>query len=153
MPRVAGSYASSSGLPVPTARQTPKLYVLDSGPAAWLIGIESATQLATHPLRGALFETWVVAEFLKRRFHDGKPSNLSCWRDRSGHEIDLLAETADGIQPIEIEATATPAFDAFAGARLWPSIAKAAAIRPWLIYGGEQTEHRSDVDVVSWLDV
>jgi predicted AAA+ superfamily ATPase len=133
--------------------KTPKLYFLDSGLAAWLIGIESAAQLATHPLRGALFETWVVAEFLKRRFHAGKPSNLSFWRDRSGHEIDLLAETVDGIQPIEIKATATPASDAFAGLRLWASIAQTAATRPALIYGGDKTEHRSDVDVVSWRDV
>jgi len=39
-----------------------KLYFYDTGLAAWLLGIQSADQLAIHPQRGALFETWVVGE-------------------------------------------------------------------------------------------
>jgi predicted AAA+ superfamily ATPase len=133
--------------------KTPKLYFLDSGLAAWLLGIERADQLATHPLRVPLFETWVVAELLKHRFNEGKPSNLSFWRDRAGHEIDLLVEGASGIQPVEIKATATPTSDAAAGVRRWQTIAAADAARPALIYGGSTTEHRSTIDLVSWRDV
>lgn len=42
-----------------------KLHFVDSGLACHLLGIRSADQLRTHPLRGAVFESWVVAEVLK----------------------------------------------------------------------------------------
>ena len=44
--------------------KSPKLYFYDVGFAAYLIGIERAEQIATHPLRGALFENMVVVEAL-----------------------------------------------------------------------------------------
>ena len=59
--------------------KTPKLYFYDVGVAARLIGIESAEQMNTHPLRGALFENWVIVEHLKRRWNAGKESNLFFW--------------------------------------------------------------------------
>lgn len=79
--------------------KTPKLYFHDTGLAAWLLGIESAAQVASHPLRGALFETWVVADYLKKRLNTARPSNLSFWRDRSGHEVDLLVEQGGNWKP------------------------------------------------------
>jgi predicted AAA+ superfamily ATPase len=45
--------------------KTPKLYFIDTGLAAWLLGIREPAQLALHPLRGALFESLIVGEFLK----------------------------------------------------------------------------------------
>ena len=49
--------------------KTPKLYFLDTGLAAFLIGIRHKDQLKTHPLRGELFETLIMSEiiYLKRR--------------------------------------------------------------------------------------
>jgi predicted AAA+ superfamily ATPase len=54
----------------------PKLYFLDTGLAASLLGIQTPAQLVPHPLRGALFETLIVAEYLKARFNAGFPANL-----------------------------------------------------------------------------
>ena len=56
------------------------------------MGIKGAAALRTHPQREALFETWVVSELLKLRFHAGLPSDLFFWRDRSGNEVDVLVE-------------------------------------------------------------
>ena len=61
--------------------RTPKLYFHDVGLASYLIGIEHAGQIATHPLRGPLFENAVVVEALKHRFNRGRRSNLSFFRD------------------------------------------------------------------------
>jgi len=44
------------------ARKAFRSCIFDTGLAAWLLGIQSADQLAIHPQRGALFETWVVGE-------------------------------------------------------------------------------------------
>jgi hypothetical protein len=52
--------------------KTPKLHFLDSGLVCWLLGIQSPSQLRDHPLRGAMFETWVASEVLKARLHRGQ---------------------------------------------------------------------------------
>ena len=49
--------------------KTPKLYFLDTGLVAWLLGIQNADQLAIHSMRGALFEGRVIQELLKARFN------------------------------------------------------------------------------------
>ena len=47
--------------------KTPKLYFYDTGLLCYLLGIENAKQLQTHPLRGSIFENMVVVELLKSR--------------------------------------------------------------------------------------
>ncbi len=93
----------------------PKLYFYDVGLAAYLLGIEHPQQIATHPLRGALFENLVVVEALKYRFNRGLDSNLSFFRDSRGLEVDLLYQTANEKIAMEIKSSATPSnhfFDA-----------------------------------------
>lgn len=133
--------------------KTPKLYFIDTGLAAWLLGIETASQLASHPLRGELFETWVVGEYLKHRFNGGHPSNLTFWRDRQGHEVDLLVETGDRLQPIEIKAGATVHRDSFKGLRRWLELAGGSAANPALIYAGDQRQQRQGIAVRPWRDL
>lgn len=50
----------------------PKLHFHDSGLVCWLLGIREASQLRSHPLRGAIFESWVVSEILKHRTNRGE---------------------------------------------------------------------------------
>ena len=65
--------------------KTPKLYFHDTDLAAFLLGIQTPEQLATHSSRGALFETMVVAEYLRECWNRGAVSNLYFWRDSSGN--------------------------------------------------------------------
>lgn len=130
--------------------KTPKLYLLDTGLAAWLLGIEHAGQLNTHPLRGVLFETWVVAEYLKMRLNTARSSNLSFWRDRSGHEVGLLIEYGGELQAIEIKSGATVSRDALGGLKKWQAIAGQMLPRPRLIFGGDETQYRSEADIIPW---
>jgi hypothetical protein len=94
--------------------KSPKLYFLDTGLACCLLGIENAAVLETHPLRGPLFETFVVAERWKRLAHAGRPDNLFYYRDSKKREIDLVEETPDGLELCEIKSGATVAADWFA---------------------------------------
>ncbi|HYL05526.1 MAG TPA: DUF4143 domain-containing protein [Thermoanaerobaculia bacterium] len=130
--------------------KTPKLYFYDSGLAAWLLGIQSAEQLAVHPQRGALFESWVVAELLKARFARGLGSNLFFWRDRSGHEVDLLIEQGAALTPVEIKSGRTVASDFFNGLDDWRKISGQAETAAWLVYGGEREQTRARVRVLPW---
>ena len=127
--------------------RTPKLYFHDVGLASHLIGIEHASQISSHPLRGQLFENAVVAEALKHRFNRGLRSNLSFFRDSRGLECDLLHESGDGIAAIEIKAGATVASDWFdpldqVAAQL-PRITARA-----VVYGGQPQQSRSEVEVL-----
>lgn len=132
--------------------KSPKLYFYDVGLASYLIGIEHAGQIATHPLRGSLFENMVVAEILKHRFNRGNRSNLSFFRDSRGLECDLFYQTGSGIGAIEIKAgsTITSAyFDSLQRvARLLPQISTKV-----VVYGGATNQSRSAIEVVRLNDL
>lgn len=133
--------------------KTPKLYFLDTGLAAWLLGVQEPGQLATHPLKGPLFETWVVAELLKRRFNRGLPSNLFFWRDRSGREVDVVMDQGRRLAPVEIKAGRTVNPDFFGGLGAWSAMAGPRSGKPRLIYGGDASQSRTETEVISWLDL
>ena len=130
--------------------KTPKLYFLDTGLACWLLGIRSAQMLALHPCRGALFETLIVGEFLKKRFNIGRPADLFFWRDNSGLEADLLFETQGRLQMVEIKSGQTVTGDYIHAAKKSIRFAAQEALTPWLIHGGEETYERNGVRVTGW---
>lgn len=133
--------------------KSPKLYFLDAGLMAWLLGIRDAASLQHHAARGALFETYVVSEFIKRRFNAGQPADLYFWRDSAGHEVDLLYETGHGLQAVEIKAGATFASDWPTAAAKWQGFAKDEALPPMIVYGGEGAYERQGCRVVGWREL
>ncbi|MBI3526254.1 MAG: ATP-binding protein [Betaproteobacteria bacterium] len=130
--------------------KTPKLYFLDVGLAAWLLGIRQPRAIATHAMRGALFETFVVGEFIKQRHNAGQPAELYFWRDNVGHEIDLLFETGDRLQPVEIKSGMTFSHDWLDAAKRWKAFAGDAALDPWIIHGGDRSFECDGGRVFSW---
>ena len=133
--------------------KTPKLYFLDSGLAAWLLGIRDAQTLETQASRGALFETWVFSELYKQSLNAGQTPALHFWRDSTGNGIDLIDETAQGLRPIEIKSGATYAKDWASGLRKWQNLAKTESLRPAIVYGGDLSFEREDLKVWGWKDV
>jgi len=133
--------------------KTPKLYFFDTGLASWLLGIRNSEQLATHVQRGALFETWVISELLKARYDAGETSNLYFWRDRSGHEVDLLIDHGTHLSPLEIKSGQTINKDYFKGLGFWQKLAGETAGKAWLVYGGDNRQLRSDVTVLPWHEI
>ncbi len=133
--------------------KTPKLYFCDTGLACWLLGVQTPAQIALHPLRGALFENWVVSELLKGRFNRGLPSNLFFWRDSTGNEVDVLLEQGDRITPVEIKSGRTVNEEWFAGLRRWVALAGDIAHTPFLVYGGDKEQRRSGLTVLPWTGI
>jgi predicted AAA+ superfamily ATPase len=131
-----------------------KLYVTDVGLACALLGIETASQVQNHPLRGALFETMVVNEFLKNRCNVGTRAPLYFWRDNIGTEVDLILERGNELAAVEIKSGITVASDAFSNLRKWQKYAQErgnfSAIYPGLVYGGSTRYTREGVDVMPW---
>lgn len=87
--------------------KTPKLYFTDTGLACHLLDIETPQQLARDKMRGALFENFIVMEAMKRRYNQGKESNLYFYRDSHQNEIDLLLKKSSGLYGIEIKSAMT----------------------------------------------
>ena len=132
--------------------KSPKLYFYDVGLASHLIGIEQAKQLATHPLRGQLFENAVVMEVLKHRYNRGRRSNLSFFRDSQGLECDLLLESAGSIDAIEIKSGATFASDYFDSLDQISKVLSQVSTKA-VVYGGtdRQTRQRGEVVPLHFL--
>jgi predicted AAA+ superfamily ATPase len=134
--------------------KSPKLYFLDVGLMAWLLGIRDESSVATHAARGALFETWVVSEMIKRRFNAGQPADLYFWRDSAGHEIDVVFETPAGLQTVEIKSGSTYASDWLDGLAKWRKFAgDTPTLKPVLIYGGDESHEREGCFLTGWRDV
>jgi predicted AAA+ superfamily ATPase len=130
--------------------KTPKLYFYDTGLAAWMLGIQTSEQIETHPLRGSLFETFIVSELLKSRLNQGERPNLFFWRDSNGNEVDVIAEKGINLQPIEIKSGRTITRESFAGLEKWCALAGNDVVAPSLIYGGEESYLRKEISVVGW---
>jgi predicted AAA+ superfamily ATPase len=130
--------------------KSPKLYLVDVGLACWLLGIRSVDVLNLHPLRGALFETWVVSEFLKARLNAGHPADLYFWRDNNGLEADLVFEVEGRLQPVEIKSGRTVTPDYVRAGQKAARFAGDEALPAWLVYGGEDSYERSGIRVVGW---
>ena len=129
--------------------KTPKLFFLDVGLMAWLLGIKQSSQLDLHPMRGHLFETWVVTEFIKDFYNKGSQAPLFFWRDHNGQEIDLLIERENGLQAIEVKSGATITSDWPKTISLWQKHANNTH-PPLIVYGGQGDYFKEKIHYIGW---
>jgi len=133
--------------------KSPKLYFLDTGLVCALLGIRRMDQLATHPLRGPIFENWVVSEAVKFRFHSARPADLYFWRDNHGHEVDLVLDHPDGPDAIEVKSSATVQRDMLVGLSYWKGLTGNEIGSGTLVHGGGQTGSRDGHLILPWREL
>lgn len=137
--------------------KAPKLHFFDSGLVCALLQIREPAQLKLHPLRGAIFESWVVAELYKALAHLGEQPQLHHYRESRGLEMDILLQRGTNLQAVEVKSGATAASDFFKGFN--PFIERmrgagfAGEIAAAVVYGGELSQQRSAARLVSWREV
>lgn len=132
--------------------KSPKLYFLDTGLACYLLGIQKPEHLLGHPLRGALFETFVVSEAYKQHDHSGKTERLWFYRDSHGNEVDLLAGSETELLAWEIKSAMTLSSDFFKGLMNLGGVSpglKASSI----VYCGDRKMRRQEVDIIPWNQI
>jgi predicted AAA+ superfamily ATPase len=125
-----------------TIVKRPKVYFYDSAIVCYLLGIRDNSQLQTHPLRGAIFEGMVVTELIKKRTNAGLPINLFYWRDKTGHEIDIIIDNAGKLLPIEIKSGKTINTEFFKNMDYWSDLSKVK--KSMVLYAGSQNQKRSN---------
>ncbi len=133
--------------------KTPKLYFLDTGLLCALLGVRDAGDLWNHPLRGALFETFVVAELTKLFVHRGERPRLFFWRDSHGTEVDVLIDLGREHVAVEVKSGLTVAADAFRGLEAYQRLRHASggeSAGSVLVYGGDEWYERRGHDVRPW---
>ena len=130
--------------------KSPKLYFVDVGFAAWLLGIREPEQISFHSYRGVLFENFVITELLKERFNKGLEPNLFFWRDSKGLEIDLIFEKEGDLKPVEIKLGQTIVPEFMAGLEKWSTLAGNPNCPATLIYGGDRELVKGNVDILPW---
>lgn len=137
--------------------KAPKVHVIDTGLVAFMLGVRTPDELSGHPLRGALFETWVTTEVIKQREHRGLVPRAYHWRESRAHEVDLIVDDGATLWLIEVKSGAT------VGADWFPPLLRAAEalraeepareVRPVLVYGGNEPGERRGVRVLPWHQV
>ena len=140
--------------------KAPKLYFWDTGLVCWLLHIHELRQLRSHPLRGPIFETWMVSEALKNRANRGLARRgLTSYRDRNGVEADLVIDHATGrtarreagLTLLEARAAAAPSSKMLRTIRgVRGHFAEPPASDPVVVYGGDEHQRWTDGELLPW---
>ncbi len=131
--------------------KSPKLHFLDTGLLCHLLDLRNESDLANHPLRGGIFESFAVAELRKVFLHHGQRPPLYHWRDRQGHEVDLLVDLGSTRLPVEIKSGETLHADLFKGLEYYASLAGLDG--GTLVYGGRESIDRSQHRIRSFAQL
>jgi len=129
--------------------KSPKLYFVDTGLLCHLLGIRRGEDLSRHPLRGAIFENFVISEFRKLFLHHGERAPIFFWRDTHGHEVDLIVDLGRRRVPVEIKSGSTVASDFLAGVDRY--VGMSGDPDGILVYGGDAAYQRRAHHVRPWF--
>lgn len=131
--------------------KAPKLHFLDSGLACHLLGIQDPGQLALHPLRGALFESWMTSEIIKGRLNKGLRPDCFHFRAAQGPEVDLMVRGRTGWHLVEAKSAQTLDSSFFQHLQtLAVDLGAGAVAGQHLVFGGEDPARRSGTEVIPW---
>lgn len=86
----------------------PKVYFLDTGTLAFLLGLAGPDQVFSGISAGPMFEAAVLGQLQRLFLHRGEPSRLYFWRTAAGHEVDFIVEDGRTLIPVEAKLTASP---------------------------------------------
>ena len=129
----------------------PRLHFLDSGLVCYLLGIRDGATLEHHPLRGAVFESFVVSELVKAFAALGRAPPLFFWRDATGHEIDILIDAGDRLIPVEVKSGRTVTPGATDQLAWWTALPDNPNRGGGLVHGGDAAFTLKGFRVAPWF--
>lgn len=125
--------------------KSPKIYFTDTGLLCHLLGIATREQAQRDPLRGGLYENFVILEVLKSFYNRGIRPDLYFYRDSHGNEVDLVIRRKRRLTPVEIKSSATFTNTFLKGIRRFREVAKTPCDEGYVFYSGEEKYHLEDV--------
>lgn len=133
--------------------KTPKLYFYDTGLACALLNLRKVEDLNQHFAKGALFENFVINEILKNHYNRNLHPGHSFWQASGSHEIDLILDKGGHLYPIEIKSGRTINTRFFESLIYFQSLSGAKPEESFIVYGGDDIQLRSIVQVLSWRNI
>lgn len=130
--------------------KSPKLYFLDTGLAARLLGIRNREELFVHPNRGNLFESFIVSELLKARYAKALDADLHFWRDSAGTEVDVVFEESRSLKAIEIKSGKTFDPDWATNLEAWMRRSGTTPGACSIVHAGDRSFEWKGISVVPW---
>ena len=131
--------------------KTPKLYFVDSGLLCHLLRLDSKEELLLSRYKGAVVETFAVAELLKHRMNLGKKPNLTFYRDVKGFEVDTIADWKHTFA-VEIKSASAPESKLSENTRKYLRLRNDANTRSAVFYLGDLSMSINGTDYVGWRD-
>lgn len=117
-----------------------KVFVTDTGLAAWLLGkTPAALENPTDPATGQLVETFVYSELRRQLTWSAAEVGMFHWRDREGAEVDFVLEAGDGrIVGLEVKTGQTPQSGWFRWLEVMRDALGHQFVAGVVLYGGDQ---------------
>ena len=127
-----------------------KIYFYDTGLLCYLLGIETEDQLDRDPLRGSLFENFIIADLIKYRWNRGKDHQLTFFRDNHGLEVDLIFQQGHLLKPIEIKLASTYSSDFGKKLKKFLALTEGRSKNPEIIFTGIEELTVNDIKLQPW---
>lgn len=130
--------------------KTPKLYFYDTGLLCYLLKVKKPENITESQFKGALFENFIVNEYIKQAAHNSLNIEFFYWRDSNNNEVDLIWTDDESLNLVEIKATSTIMPQLFKGLNYFESIVNQTISSKTLVYGGLADQSRTGLNVKSW---
>ena len=115
-----------------------KIYFVDAGLAAFLLGIHTEEQASRDPLRGNLYENLVISEIVKGALNRGIRPEVYFFRDSHGSEVDLIIREGGRLVPVEIKSASTFSSQFLKGLEKFAALGLQGVSPGAVLYNGEQ---------------
>ncbi len=119
-----------------------------------LLGIREPDQLRFHPLRGAIFESWVVSALYKATVHNALQPRLFHYREARGPEVDFIIDQGQNLMAVEVKSGATVTRNFLKNLTGFSDrmalTGRPCSVQPHVVFGGEDSQNRSNGPVLSW---
>ena len=133
--------------------KSPKIYFCDTGLLCNLLNIFNKKKKKKSGLRGAIFENFVVTEYMKKALFKGEEPQLYFWRDTNQNEVDLLCETDGELSAIEIKSGETKNQKFYDGLKKFAEVADIPLSNTRVVYGGDDSYRGENQKFISWKEI
>lgn len=133
--------------------KSPKIYFTDAGLAAFLLGINTEEQASHDPLRGNLYENFIMADIMKSALNKGIRPEIFFFRDSHGNEVDLLIREKGALTPVEIKSSSTYSTDFIKGIERFQTLKIKRIASGIVLYNGEQIFNIRDIRIFNPLQI
>lgn len=127
-----------------------KLYFNDTGLLCHLLGIQEKIQLNRHPLRGQIFENFVITELIKQQENLGKKPLLFFYRDKHQNEVDIIWQKGHKLIAIEIKSSQTFNLAFLKGVKKFRQLAIHHETQGIVLYSGKIEQVIDDIEVINY---